>query len=110
MKLVISTCPEKEADQLGKKLLEEKLIACVNIISNITSHYWWKGKIESDRESLLIMKTKESLVDGLISRIRELHSYDVPEILVLDVVQGNPDYLRWVEESTRGDHSSRDNG
>lgn len=100
MKLIMSTCPEKEADGLAEKLLEEKLVACVNIVTGLVSKYWWKGKIETDRESLLLMKTTPSLTGKVIERVRELHSYDVPEVIVCNIEQGNPDYLEWIGEVT----------
>ncbi|MBN2372524.1 divalent-cation tolerance protein CutA [bacterium] len=100
MKLIMSTCQEKEAERLSGRLLEERLVACVNIIHGISSRYWWKGKMESDTESLLLMKTKPSLVDDVIKRIKVLHAYEVPEIIVLEIEDGNPDYLRWIGEVT----------
>ena len=100
MKLIMSTCPGKEAEGLAEKLLEEKLVACVNIINGVVSKYWWKGKMETDKESLLLMKTSASLVVNVIERIRELHSYDVPEVIVCNIEQGNPDYLAWIREVT----------
>ena len=100
MKLIMSTCPAKEAEGLAEGLLEERLVACVNIINGIVSKYWWKGRMETDEESLLIMKTKPSLVGSVIDRVRELHSYDVPEIVVCNIEQGNPDYLKWIGEVT----------
>ena len=102
MKFIMSTCPEKEVENLTGPLLEEKLVACVNVINGISSRYWWKDKLEKDNESLLLMKTKTSLVDTLISRIKELHSYEVPEVIVLNIEKGNPDYLKWIEKVTNG--------
>ncbi len=100
MKLVLSTCPAKEVDHLVSRLLEEKLVACVNVIGGASSRYWWNGEIQSDTESILIMKTRASLTGRVIARIGELHSYEVPEAIVIDVEQGNPAYLKWVEEVT----------
>lgn len=100
MKLIMSTCPEKEAEALADKLLEEKLVACVNIINGLISKYWWEGKMATDKESLLLMKTNPLLVVNVIERIRELHSYDVPEVIVCNIEQGNPDYLKWISEVT----------
>ena len=100
MKLIMSTCPEKEAEGLAERLLGERVVACVNIINGITSKYWWKGKIETDKESLLLMKTTPQLVEKVIGKIREMHSYEVPEIIEIDIGGGNPDYLKWIEEVT----------
>ncbi len=100
MKLILSTCSEKEADSLAEKLLQERLVACVNILSGLISKYWWKGNLESDKEYLLIMKTKPELVEQLVKRIKELHSYEVPEIIVLNIEGGNTEYLKWIKEVT----------
>lgn len=90
----------EEASKIGRALVEEKLIACVNIIPQIHSIYWWKGKICDDQECLLIMKTRSSLFPSLKDRIRRLHSYEVPEIIAFPIAQGLPDYLNWVVENT----------
>ena len=67
----------------------------------VTSIFTWKGKVEQDREWLLILKSKASLSKRLISRVRKLHSYEVPEVITLPIVAGNPEYLKWVRASTR---------
>ena len=97
MKLVISTCTEKEAEGLATKLLEERLVACVNIVNGVISKYWWEGNLETDKESMLFMKTEDSLVNKLIERIKEIHSYNVPEIVAFDIKGGNLDYLNWIK-------------
>lgn len=90
---------EEEALTIGRTLVEEKLVACVNLVPQIRSIYWWKGEVCDDQELLLVMKTTTSMFDSLQSRIRELHSYEVPEIVALSVAKGLPDYLKWVVES-----------
>ena len=82
-------------------LLEEHLAACVNIIPQILSRYWWQGKIETAKESLLIVKTKKSVLKQLIKKVRAIHSYTVPEIIALPIEDGNPDYLNWITESLK---------
>ena len=99
--LAISTCPEKEADDLARKLVESKHCACVNLIRNVFSIYHWKGKIEEERESILLMKTKKNLESDLLSELKKHHSYDVPEFIVLPIESGSTDYLKWIGESTR---------
>lgn len=89
-----------EAFAISRTLVEEKLVACVNIVPQIRSVYWWKEEVCDDQEVLLVMKTPAPMFDSLQSRIRELHSYDVPEIVALSVERGLPDYLNWVVEST----------
>ncbi len=93
--VVLSTCPEAEARELARTLLEEQLVACINL-SGVTSLYTWQGDIQEDMETLLVMKTTRERWPALRDRIVELHSYDVPEMLALPVVDGNDDYLAWL--------------
>jgi periplasmic divalent cation tolerance protein len=88
-----------EARRMAEKLVSEKLAACVSAIPNITSVYRWHGKIERTKEVMLVVKTSVKKLDRLIRRIKELHSYEIPEILVLQVERGLPEYLKWLEES-----------
>ncbi len=96
---------EEEALALGQALVQERLAACVNIVSGVRSIYRWKGEVCDDRELLMIMKTRTSLVQALQDRIKALHSYDVPEIIALPVDQGLPEYLDWVLENSVGSES-----
>ncbi|MGA7876013.1 MAG: divalent-cation tolerance protein CutA [Desulfoferrobacter sp.] len=89
-----------EAFTISRTLVEEKLVACVNIVPQIRSIYWWKEEVCDDQEVLLVMKTPTTMFDSLQNRVRELHSYEVPEIVALSVEKGLPDYLNWVVEST----------
>ena len=89
----------KEAKKIGRALLEEKLAACVNKIDKIESNYWWEGKIETAKECLLLIKTEKKWVKRLIKRVKELHSYAVPEVIACPIVAGNPDYLNWIAKS-----------
>ena len=96
------TCSNvREAKRLADTLVKERLAACVNIVPGVTSVYSWQGKIRQDREALLIIKSKTALSRRLTARVRKLHSYDCPEVVTLRIASGNPDYLRWVRESTR---------
>jgi len=97
--IVLSTCSsEKEAKKIADNLLNKKLVACVNMVNNVKSIYWWGNKILNDKECLMIMKTKKSLVKNVISTIKKIHSYKVPEIIELPIVKGNEDYLNWISE------------
>jgi len=87
----------EEAVKIVRTLLEEKLIACGNIMDTVFSFFWWKGKIEEEKEVLVIMKSHENLFKKLSKRVTELHSYDVPEILALPIVDGSPSYLDWMK-------------
>ena len=89
-----------EGARLAEALVAEKLAACVNRIDNVKSVYWWKGNIERASETLLVVKTRADLVERLIARVKELHSYSVPEVIALPIEAGNPDYLRWIYEVT----------
>jgi len=86
----------EEAVKIVRVLLEERLIACGNIVDSVSSFFWWKGEIEEEKETLVIMKSSEKLFKKLSERVRELHSYDVPEILALPVVDGSQAYLDWM--------------
>ena len=88
-----------EARRLGKLLVTEKLAACVTAIPQVESTYRWRGKVEKSSEVMLVIKTTSKKIDDLISRIKKLHSYKVPEVLVLRVERGLPEYLKWIEES-----------
>ena len=94
--VVFVTTPETEAQGLAEALVREKKAACVNIVPRVRSTYWWQGEIESDEESLLIIKTRASLLDGLVAVVKETHSYEVPEVIAMPIVGGNKDYLDWV--------------
>lgn len=91
----------EEGKRLSKALLEKRLAACVSLVPISLSIYWWKGKLEESPEVLLIIKTRKELIEELEKVLQELHSYSVPEFLVLDVVQGSEKYLKWLEEETR---------
>jgi periplasmic divalent cation tolerance protein len=92
---------QKEAQKIADSLIKSKTAACVNIISNIESIYLWKGKKETARECLLIAKTKQTKFNELKNIVKRLHSYKVPEIIGMPVIEGNKDYLGWIEEVLR---------
>jgi periplasmic divalent cation tolerance protein len=91
-----------EGDRLARALVEERLAACVNRIASIQSVYRWQGKVEQSEEELLIIKTRKTLFAALESRVRELHSYSVPEIIAVPIVEGSDGYLRWLGEQLSG--------
>src|SRR5579871_3923713 len=88
-----------EARMLARTLVEERLAACATIIPTVESIYRWEGKVETARETLLLIKTAVGKLDALQSRLRELHSYQTPELLVLPVESGSDDYLAWMSDS-----------
>lgn len=90
-----------EGRRIGRSLVEEGLAACTNIVEGIRSIYLWKGEVCDDEEVLLIIKSKASLFERLKRRVKELHSYEVPEIIAFPITSGSPDYLRWIDEVLR---------
>lgn len=99
-RVVLVTCGSREeAERISKILVKERLAACVNVLSGVKSYFWWEGKIDQADEHLLIIKTSMERIKKLIEKVRELHSYSVPEIISLPILEGNTDYLKWIVES-----------
>jgi len=98
--VMITTGSEEEAARISQALLEERLIACANLIGGIRSLYRWKGEVCDDRETLLLCKTERRLFPRLSKKVKSIHSYEVPEIIALSLVAGWPPYLAWVEQET----------
>ncbi|MBI3609795.1 MAG: divalent-cation tolerance protein CutA [Nitrospirae bacterium] len=99
--VLITTPSSREARTIGRRLVEEKLAACANIIPQVESLFYWQGKICRERESLMVLKTRQSSFDRLVKRVKSLHSYSVPEIIALPIIRGSKDYLRWIRKTTR---------
>ena len=102
--IVLVTCPIESAEKISKTVLQERLAACVNIIRDVRSLFWWEGKIDTAEESLLIIKTRTELVTKLEDSIKRVHPYEVPEIIALPITQGNKKYLDWVNQETASDN------
>jgi len=101
-KLVVTTCENKtEALQIARKLIDEHLAACVNLVPGITSVYEWEGKVTEDTEFLLLIKTTNPAISHLKNTISQIHSYSVPELIVLDISDGLTDYLNWVMKNVK---------
>ncbi len=98
--IYITTKDEEEAKKIGKTLVEEKLAACVNIHPT-KSIYWWEEEIMEESEIAMLVKTKAELVDEVIKRVKQLHSYEVPCIISLPIEKGYPDFLKWINQSTK---------
>lgn len=95
--IVLITVPDdKVAGEMAQSLLEKRLAACVNIIPKMRSLYWWEGEIESTEEQLLLVKTRISLMPEILSFVKENHPYSVPEIVSLEISDGNETYLDWI--------------
>ena len=89
-----------EAMAIGRELVSSRLVACVNIFHPVLSLYWWKGAVQEDEEVVIVAKTREDLVDDLIEKVKSLHSYDCPCIVVLPIVEGYRPFLKWIAEET----------
>ncbi len=99
--ILITTSTDEEAHKIANMLLTQRKVACVNIVSRVNSLFWWQDKIDSAQESLLIIKTKASLLYEIVTSVKEIHSYEVPEIIALPVVGGNQDYLNWIDKEVK---------
>ena len=101
--LVLSTIDStKTAENIAHRIVEERLAACVNIIPDITSVHKWEGELEHTMESLLVIKSTQECLPRLIDRIKELHPYELPEVIALPGEGGHPAYLNWIASSTSG--------
>jgi len=89
-----------QAEHIGRTLVAERLAACANILPGMRSIYRWKGAVETAEETVLIAKTRESLAEALTARVKELHSYEVPCVVILPITAGLPDFLRWIDDET----------
>jgi periplasmic divalent cation tolerance protein len=99
--IVLITTPTHEAAKnLTQRLLKAKLAACVNLLP-VASQFWWKNKIEKTEETLMIVKTQPRLIKKIVKLVEEHHPYEVPEIIALPIIQGNPKYLAWIAETLK---------
>src|ERR1700723_3285692 len=100
-RIVLSTTgSEDEARKVAHELIERRLAACVNILPQVESIYRWQGKIETGREWLLLIKTTAERFTAISDTIRELHSYELPECIAIEIEDGSPEYFRWLSDST----------
>lgn len=97
--VLITASDKNEAENIAKKLVKEKLVACVNIVEKIHSIYWWQGKIEESSETLLIAKSRVDKLNKIINLVKSIHSYDVPEVIAIPIISGYSKYLKWLNES-----------
>ena len=101
--VVLTTLPgDVDGPEFGRTLVGEKLAACVNVLPPMESIYRWEGRVEQESERQIVIKTSRERVVALWDRVRELHPYEVPEFLVLPIIDGNEAYLKWVGENTGG--------
>ena len=106
--MMVTIGTPEEASRLADALLGAGVIACASIIPSVDSHFRWQGKPEREAEALLVIKTAASRVNDVVSLVKELHPYDVPEVIALPIVGGSSEYLEWVsEETSEGDPGTR---
>jgi len=99
--VVYITAPsEEEAAKIAHILVEERLAGCVNIVKDIRSIYSWQGKIVDDKEVLMIVKTRLQLFSALTAKVKTLHSYTVPEVIAMPIIDGSEEYINWLKEAT----------
>jgi periplasmic divalent cation tolerance protein len=101
LRILVSTAPPDVAPGLARALVEERLAACVNVVPGVRSVYSWKGETRDDAESILLIKTTAERAPALARRLGELHPYEVPELVAIELAdgEGNPEYLAWVVDS-----------
>jgi periplasmic divalent cation tolerance protein len=97
----VTASNKSQARQIAGALIKRRLAACVNIVEKIESFFWWEGKVDCAKEALLIIKSKKTKLKEVIKTVKSMHSYFVPEIIVLPIVAGEKKYLRWIDESVR---------
>ena len=95
----ITASDKREAEKIAKKLLNKKLIACANIISNVNSYFVWKNKVQNSKEIIICGKTISKNQKKIIKEVKKLHSYSVPCIIFFDIKNGNNDFLKWIKQS-----------
>lgn len=98
--IYVTTANAEEARTIGRALVESRLAACANVLSPVTSIFWWEGAVQEEPEVVLIAKTRRSLVESVVEKVKALHSYDCPCVVALPILEGNPDFLRWIGEET----------
>jgi periplasmic divalent cation tolerance protein len=99
--IFITVSTVDEAQVISEKLLGERKVACATIVPEVDSRFWWKGNIDQCKECMLVLKTKASMFDQVVDMVKSLHSYEVPEIIAMPVVDGNGDYLKWIDDEVR---------
>ena len=96
--VVFITARDKdEAQKIARTLLKRRQVACVNIVPEVSSHFWWKDKLDAAQESLLVAKTRDVLLPDVVKSVKKIHSYSIPEIIALPIVGGNEEYLDWID-------------
>ncbi len=98
----ITAGSEEEANKVATALVKNNLAACVNVIPKISSYFYWEGEVQAEEEILMIGKTRSELVDELVEKVREVHSYELPCVITWEIDGGNQDFINWIIDETRG--------
>jgi len=98
--LYVTAESKEEAVRIGRELVEKRLAACANVIPSTTAVYWWEGEVQEDGEAVLIVKTRDDLVETVTAEIKALHSYDCPCVVAFPVADGNAEFLDWIVKET----------
>jgi periplasmic divalent cation tolerance protein len=106
--VLITAGSQEEAERIAQVLVAEMLAACVNVVPGVTSIYRWEGEVQRDQEWLLVAKSRRDVLDRLVERVQEIHSYDVPEIIALPLAGGSEPYLRWLDSVVEGSRHGTD--
>jgi len=106
--VLITAGSQEEAERIAQSLVAEMLAACVNVVPGVTSIYRWEGEVQRDQEWLLVAKSRRDVLDRLVERVQEIHSYDVPEIIALPLAGGSEPYLRWLDSVVEGSRHAAD--
>ena len=104
--VIITASSVEEAKTISDTLLNKRLAACTNQLSDVKSLYWWENSIQSSDEVMLLAKSRATQFDEIVLAVKEVHSYDIPEVLAIPILSGNPEYLNWIFEET-GDPENR---
>ena len=99
--VLMTTATKKEAENIARNLLNQRLIACANIVGPVSSLFWWKEKISRENEFLVLMKTSADLFEKLATTVKQMHSYEIPEIIAVPITKGEQSYLEWLSGSLR---------
>ena len=98
--VIITASSVEEAKTISDTLLNKRLAACTNQLSDVKSLYWWENSIQSSDEVMLLAKSRATQFDEIVLAVKEVHSYDIPEVLAIPILSGNPEYLNWIFEET----------
>ncbi|MAF96545.1 MAG: divalent-cation tolerance protein CutA [Rhodospirillaceae bacterium] len=98
--IYVTASSRDEAIKIGRQVVENRLAACANVLAGTASIYWWEGAVTEDEEVSLILKTRAELVDRVVEKVKEIHSYDCPCVVALPITGGNPAFLDWIDAET----------